>query len=159
MAREGSAGDPHFVVQQEAGVSSGALVRKVVTGSDPGAGVEFSVTVPAGKTWKLLAVSVALAQGITQTPLPILVLDDGTTVFAESLGSSVVQAVSTTTRYTWAPDLPLTGQIGATTNVRSTGALPKDLLLAAGYRVRSVTPGIGANSDYGVPALYVVEYG
>jgi hypothetical protein len=130
----------------------------VVTGTNPAANTEFSETVPTGQRWQLLAVTVSLAQGITQTPQPILVIDDGTTVLFESFGSSAAQAVSTTCRYTWAPGHPLTGQVGATTNVHSTGPLPRGLLLPAGYRVRSSTIGIGAATDYGAPTLFVVKF-
>jgi hypothetical protein len=128
-----------------------------VLGTNPAANAELAETVPAGSRWKLLAVSVALVQGATQTPQPILVIDDGTNVIFEGFGSSAAQAVSTTCRYTWAPGLTLTAQIGATTNVHSTASLPEGLILPAGYRIRTVTVGIGANSDYGAPTLLVDE--
>lgn len=132
---------------------------KVVTGADPAANAEIAVTVPAGKAWKLLAVSVALVQGATQTPQPILVIDDGTTTFFEGFGSSGAQAASTTCRYTWAPDLPLSAQVGSGSGVHATAPLPSGLVLPAGARVQTSTLGKGANTDYGVPALFVVEYG
>jgi len=52
----------------------------------------------------------------------------------------------------------LTGQIGTTPNVRSCGGLSDLLLLPTSYRVRTITPGIGANTNYGVPSIYVVEF-
>lgn len=130
-----------------------------LNGSDPAAGAEVSVTVPAGKHWHLISVSVALVQGATQTPQPILVIDDGTDVLFENFGSSTAQAVSTTCRYTWAEGLTLSGQVGATTNVHATAPLPAGLILGPGFRIRTSTLGIGANSDYGAPGLYYVEYG
>lgn len=128
-----------------------------INGTNPAANTEISETVPAGKAWLLKAVSVALVQGITQTPQPILVIDDGTDVVFESFGSSAAQAASTTCRYTWAPELSLTGQIGTGANIHSMAPLLEELVLPAGYRVRTVTLGIGANTDYGVPSLYVAE--
>lgn len=140
------------------GAHAGVLkTPKLVSGADPAANAEVSIVVPAGKYWYPLAISVALVQGITQTPQPILVIDDGTTTFFEAFGSSAAQAVSTTCRYTWAPQLTLTGQVGATTNVHSTAPLPRDLVLGPGFRITTNTLGKGANSDYGVPVLYVVE--
>lgn len=144
---------------QPPGNLSGLSVWKPVLAADPAAGGECTATVPAGKAWLLMSVSVQLVQGITDTPQPILVLDDGTNVFYEGVGSSAVQAVSTTTRYTWAPDNPLTGQVGATTNVHSTAPLPEGVVLLAGYRVRTNTIGITATGNYGVPVLYVCEFG
>lgn len=130
---------------------------KILTSTDPAANAEFSITL-AKAAW-LISVSVALVQGATQTPQPILVIDDGTTTFFEMFGSSAAQAVSTTCRYTWSGDVQLTGQVGATTNVHSMGPLPQNLVLPAGYRIRSSTLGLGANSDYGVAAAYVCELG
>jgi len=130
-----------------------------IPGTDVAANTEIAETVPAGKAWKLLSVSVALVQGATQTPLPILVIDDGTDVVFESFGASDAQSASTTCQYTWAPGLPLTAHVGATTNVHATGPLPEGLVLPAGWRIRTVTVGIGANSNYGVPSLLVVEHG
>ena len=134
---------------------SGALQ---INGTNVAANTEWSETVPTGYAYKLIAVSVALVQGITQTPQPLLVIDDGTDVIFESFGSTTAQAVSTTCRYTWGIGLPLTGLVGATTNVHSTGPLPEGLILPPGYRIRSSTIGIGANSDYGAPSLYVIRY-
>lgn len=129
----------------------------VVAGTNPAANTEITETVPAGKYWRLLAVSVSLVQGITQTPWPVLILDDGSTTLYESFSGSSAQAVSTTARHTWG--VGLTPAIaGATTNVHATGALPRDLLLGPGYRVRTATVGIGVNTDYGAPTLTVVEY-
>lgn len=138
--------------------SAGAAVRKVVQGGDPAANAEFSVTVPTGKIYALLAVRVVLVQGITQTPLPFLVLDDGTNIFAELPGSTAAQGASTTCTYTWAQDVLTTGQIGSTPSIRSLGAIPAGMILPAGYKVRSSTQGIGAATDYGIPNLHVVEY-
>lgn len=142
-----------------AGIPSTLSAIKRFAGTDPAANAEISETVPAGKTWSLLAVSVALVQGITQTPQPILIVDDGTNTILEIFGSSAAQAVSTTCRYTWAPGLTLSGQVGATTDVHSNAPLPRDLVLPPGYRIRTNTLGKGANTDYGTPSLYVVEFG
>lgn len=125
------------------------------TGADPAANTEVSDTVPAGQVWALIAVVIDLVQGITQTPQPILQIDDGTTVVAESVGSTAAQGASTTCRYAWGTGYTLTGQIGATPNIRSFAPLPFGLVLPAGYRIRTVTLGIGANTNYGAPRYLV----
>ena len=135
-----------------------AVTPQQFTGTNPAANTEITETVPAGTSWLLVSVTVALVQGITQTPQPILVIDDGVDVIYESFGSSAAQAVSTTCQYTWAPGHTLSGQVGATTNVLSVAPLPAGLILPAGFRIRTSTVGIGANSDYGAPSLVYVEY-
>lgn len=154
MAARGSSGDPFYIATS--GVSTySSVTRKVITGSDPAANTEFSVTVPASTTYKLLAVTVSLVQGATQTPQPSLLIDDGTNPVVQILGASSAQNASVTTRYTWAPGNTLTAGGAATV---ANAPLPADLVLPAGYRVTSSTAGIGANSNYGAPALLVVEY-
>lgn len=142
------------------GVTSSLSQLFQQNGSDPAAGAEFSVTVPAGKTWELLAVSVQLVQGLTQTPQPILVIDDGgADVVYEAFGASAAQAASTTARYNWAPGLGLSALVGTTPNIHATAPLPSGLLLPEGFRISSATLGIGANTNYGAPGLLVVQYG
>lgn len=137
---------------------SNIVAYKRIVGADPAAGAECNDAVPANKSWVLLAYLVDMVQGITQTPQPILQIDDGANVIHESLGCSAAQGASTTCRYIWAPDYTLTAQIGATPNIRSFAPLAA-MIIGAGYRVRTVTLGIGANSNYGAPVLYVAELG
>jgi hypothetical protein len=80
-------------------------------------------------------------------------------VLYEFPGSTTVQAISTTTRYTWAAGFAaITGQLGLTTAVRSVAALPSGLILSPGWRINTLTVGIGGNSDYGAPKITVVEF-
>lgn len=130
-----------------------------LTGTDPAANTEISETVAAGKGYELLSISVACVQGITQTPQPILVLKDAAgKIIYENFGSSAVQAVSTTCQYTWAPNLTLSAQVGATTNVHSTSPIPLGFILLPGYTITTNTIGKGANTDYGAPILYVARF-
>lgn len=131
---------------------------KVVVGADPAANTEFSITVPAFEWWELLAVSVALVQGITDTPLPRLRITDGANTLLVSHGSTAAQAVSTTCQYTWAAGggAP-SGQVGATTAVSSQGGLPRGLKLPPGSVISSLTAGLGANSNYGAPVAIVIK--
>jgi hypothetical protein len=140
------------------GLPSNIVAYKRIAGTNPGAGVECSDIVPTDKFWIVLAYTVQLVQGVTQTPLPILVFDDGTNTIFESPGTTTAQGASTTAQYTWGPDMLISGQIGATPNIRSVGCL-SPILLKAGFHVKTVTLGIGAGSDYGAPSIYVAELG
>jgi hypothetical protein len=128
-----------------------------VVGSDPAANTEFSQTVPAGELWLLLSVSVALVQGATQTPQPVLTITDGTNTIYQSYGATGAQAVSTTCQYNWAVGLTLAALVGATTGVKAVAPLPADLLLEAGSVIASSTVGKGANSNYGAPVFRVLK--
>lgn len=132
-------------------------IAKLVLGTDPAANVEISETVPAAKAWELIAFTVVLVQGATQTPLPSLVIDDGTTAYLTVPGASAALNASVTSRFTWAQGQPLTGGAALTIN---TAPLPPGvrLILPAGYRIKTSTSGIGANSNYGAPTLSIIEY-
>lgn len=134
-------------------------VRKVITGTNPAANTEVYQTVPAGKYWGLVAVTVSLAQGLVQTPQPILrIANKAGNVVYESFGASSAQAFSTTCLYTWAPGLPLSAPVGTLTDVHATAPLPEGLVLPPYYRITTNTLGKGANSDYGAPVFFVVEF-
>lgn len=132
---------------------------KTVTIANPGAGNDWSFLVPAGKWWFLYAVYAVLTQGLTQTPQPLLQLDDGTNLWMESTGSTAAQAVSTTCAYSWAPNMLLTGQVGAGANVHSNAPIPDSLVIPGGYHIKSSTIGIGANSVWSAIRAMVAELG
>lgn len=133
------------------------VTYKRVTGINPAANTELSDAVPANKIWIVLSYFVQLVQGITQTPQPILQFDDGASVFWESVGSTAAQAASTTCSYTWSHTYASpSAQFSTGANVRAFAPLSQIPLLA-GYHIKSSTLGIGANSDYGAPQLYVAE--
>lgn len=139
--------------------SAGAAPRyRSITGVNPAANTELSDVVPAGKWWWLLSVTVSLVQGATQTPLPTLQIDDGTNNIFASQGSTTAMTASTTAQFTWGVGLVLTGLVGTTPNIVSQGALGEFLFLGPGFHIKTLTAGIGANTDYGAFQYYVCEF-
>lgn len=139
--------------------SPGAQPRyKSVAGINPAANTELSDVVPAGKWWWLLSVTVSLVQGATQTPLPVLQIDDGTTNIYSSAGATTAMTASTTAQFTWGVGLVVSALIGATPNIVATAPLPEFLVLGPGFHIKTLTAGIGANSDYGAFQYYVCEF-
>jgi hypothetical protein len=121
-------------------------------------GITISTTTQGtnAKAWLLLSVSVQLVQGATQTPWPSLIIDDGATTVFQAFSGTAAMSVSTTTQHTWAPNLPAVGSAASTIN---TGPLPYGFLLSSGWRIRTSTTGLGANSNYGAPSYFVCELG
>lgn len=133
------------------GAASKVPVLATTVTADPAANAEVaSLVVPAGELWEPILYTVNLVQGATQTPWPALVIDDGTNVLAQILSGTAAQSASVTTRHTWGRGMIVAGSAGG---AASQGSLPAGLLLPAGYRLRTLTGGIGANTDYGVARL------
>jgi len=99
---------------------------------------------------------VQMVQGATQTPWPSLIIDDGANIIYQAFCGTAAISAATTTQCTWAPNLPALGSAASTAN---TGPLPAGLVLPSGYRIRTSTTGIGANSNYGAPSYLVCELG
>jgi hypothetical protein len=140
-----------FAGQLTSGRNMGALT---VTGGVTGLTITTTVGGDDGRPWLLYSVSVECAQGATQTPWPSLVIDDGTNVLFRGFSGTAAMSAGTTTQHTWAPGLPA---VGSAASVANTGPLPEGLVLPPGYRIRTLTTGIGANTNYGAPVLMVAE--
>lgn len=132
--------------------SGGALGQPAVTGAttsgtDPAAGAEASVTVPAGDNWTLTSALISLVTDATVANRRVhLIIDDGTTTVLNLVGS-VDQAASLTVVYSWTAG----GNDSAAVRdgVLNLGQLPTDLRLLPGWRIRTLTTGLQAGDNYG----------
>jgi hypothetical protein len=144
-----------------AGPLKGPPTRRVVTATtDPAAGAEVAAAdfvVAASKIWVVKSFTVSLVQGATQTPLPALAWDDGTTILGSIPGATAALSVSTTARFTWTIGWRQAATAGAALTA-NTAPLPDPLILPAAYRLSTVTAGIGANSNYALASAVVDEY-
>lgn len=131
---------------------------KVVTGADPAAGAEISVTAPNGKSWDLLAVKFTLVtSAAVANRRPALALDDGTTEWYR-WRTGVDQAASLTRSYNFLHSLSAEADRSATFG-EMYEPLEDELLLGPGSRIKTVTDALQAGDNYGAPVLFVVEYG
>ena len=142
-----------WVNQSEPVVGGGRL--KVITGADPAAGAEFTVTVPTNRMWKLLSVRclfVAAAGGGTRKPH--LVLNDGSNDFADYPPTDGADA-SQSLFFMFAP-------LGAASPSNSDNDLmvniPGNLSLPEGFVIKSLTEGFAGGDNWATPFLFVEEY-
>jgi len=127
---------------------------RIVIGDDPAAGVEISVTVPGGRFWEILAVTLTLVTDATAANRrPTLLIDDGTTVALRSL-SRADQTASITGRLCWAD---FGNTVGTTGGTEQQVSLPAGLVVAPGWRIRSSTDLLQAGDNYAAPLLWVRE--
>lgn len=125
-----------------------------ITGTDPAAGVEISETVPTNARWRLISFRALLAtDGTVTNRSPFLMIDDGATICAAGPAASS-QVASQSLNHTWATY----GAAGATGSPLYGGFLPLDLVLPAGFRIRTQTTSLQAGDNWGAPQLLVEEW-
>ena len=129
-------------------------IATVVTGSDPAAGAEISVTVPAGEIWRVISARATLVSDATvANRTASLTFDDGTSVYFGS--GTFAQTASQTGVYNWGNSL---GAEDTTVLLALTQTIPQGLLLTAGSRIRTVTTSIQAGDNWSAPVIYVEKY-
>lgn len=136
----------------------GNFQQKVIETAAPAAGAESITTVPAGKYWRVASFYAALTTDATvATRHPTIVIDDGTNVVLRLLATSVGIAASLTVAFT----AVASGAGGAsiTGTVLGSVALPDPsvLILAPGWRIRTLTANIAAGDQWGIARLVVQE--
>jgi hypothetical protein len=132
----------------------GAGRLRSVTGTDPAAGAEASDTVPAGLRWRLITYQITLVtSAVVNARNPSLIIDDGANIVHQS-GANATTPASTTARYLWGAGV---GAFGSTGNGNQ-GALPDNLTLPGGFRLRTSTALIDAGDNYGAPQFLVEEF-
>jgi len=128
--------------------------QHVVIGDDPAAGNEPLTVVPGGRSWVLLAYTIALVTDATVINRhPELLIDDGTTAYCR-IGTGAAQAASITGRYNYAVGL---GTFYSASNILTHGLPSPPLKLPGGHRIRFSTVNLQAGDNYGAPILYVEE--
>jgi hypothetical protein len=131
----------------------GPANMRSITGTDPGAGVEISETVPTGARWRLLALRASLVTDVTVANREAAItFDDGALVYAE-FASGANQAASLTRQYTASRQ----GVRGAAASATSILIAIPDLWLPAGHRIRTSTTAIVAGDNWSAPQLLVEE--
>lgn len=122
-----------------------AVTYEIRTLAAPGAGNEFTFTVPTGEIWLLHAIHAQfVASAAVANRTPTLIVDDQTTTSARFSDGAVITAGSTV-EITWSP-------VGAFSSPANSAVimanLYDDLILQSGWRVRSLTQNLDAGDAY-----------
>lgn len=127
---------------------------RVVAGSDPAAGAEISETVQSRSRWRLLSLIATLVTDATVvTRIPSIVQDDSANIFVRDPMATGVGA-SQTKIFSWS----IKGAGTEQTNTIETAPLSDDVILLRNFRLRTVTEGLQAGDNWGVPRFMVEEW-
>lgn len=110
----------------------------------PAAGADFVYTVPGSIRVRITSLSALLTTAVAAANrLPSIIIDDGANVVA-MIPSGNTQAASLAEQYTWADSCPQ----AALFDNKVIAPLPSNLILKAGWRVRSNTTAIQAADQW-----------
>jgi hypothetical protein len=125
-----------------------------ITGTDPAAGQEISVTVPTNALWLILGLRAVLVTDATAiTRVPRFVISDGTNVIYESEPNTFTGASVTM------PQVTGNGLgFGGLANYVRHHPLPTRLLLRGGFQIQTITAFLQAGDDWGPPQILVEEW-
>ncbi|GIV04115.1 MAG: hypothetical protein KatS3mg015_2945 [Fimbriimonadales bacterium] len=125
----------------------------VASDTNPSAGSEATVTIPAGSVRRIVSVQFTLVTSATAANRRVVVIvDDGTNELFR-VASPTDQTASITGRYSFVPGLggsPSYQAVAASNNVCILPG-PPGLALLPGYRIRTTTNNLQAGDDYAAP--------
>jgi hypothetical protein len=132
------------------------VVPRVITGTDPAAGVAISESVPSGAIWEPLSIAALLVTDATvATRRPVLTVGDAFTLYG-ALTASDVATASQTKRFTWAVGAPMSAAGAGGINVHQ--ALPAGLFMDSAHVIRITAENLQAADDFGAPTFIVREF-
>lgn len=125
-----------------------------ITGTNPAANTEITETVPAGALWRLLGTRFQLVTDANvANRTATLIVDDGTNTIWQA-DANATQAAGVTRNYNFFPWSTLPTAAGT----EIFGFVPPNMLLQAGFRIRTSTANIQVTDNYGAPILLVEEW-
>jgi hypothetical protein len=129
-------------------------VLRAVPITAPAAGADVVVTVPGGVIWLVQSfIGTLTTSAVVATRAPALLVDDST-VTTMRLPAAATQAASLIVTYTWADVNPVSAApVGAGTM----SSLPVDLIVPAGWRLRTSTLNIDVSDTWTSVAVMVEE--
>lgn len=134
---------------------SGRGSVRSISGTNPGANGEISETVPTNTMWRLIGFHFQLVTDANvATRRVILVIDDGSATLMR-VEAPTSQAASQTRNYSW---LSGQGSAGTSQVIDMEQALPTDLYLPQGFRIRTETDNLQVGDDFGAPRIFVEEW-
>src|SRR3990167_10849827 len=141
-----------FDTMDDSVIPDGALTS--VTGTNPAAGAEISETVPTNARWKIRALRVSLVADANVANRTVeIVIDDGANEILRLQDRTAITAGQTISEQASAFSV-LPADI-ATVHYF---ALPQDMKLEQGWRIRTETTNLQVGDNYSAPTLIVEEW-
>lgn len=125
------------------------------TSADPAAGVEVSITVPIGETWRIIAINFTLVTGaVAGNRFVHIKLENSGTVAAEIITSNS-QIISSTVRYNARENV---ADVTQSDNGVQLLDLPSNFLLTEGERIITATTNLNALDNFSAMTVMIEKY-
>ena len=129
------------------------MIRSV-SGTDPAAGAELTITVPQTAEWRILGLRFVLVTDATAVNRQVdLVIDDGANIVLQ-IEAPALHGASGTRGYNYAPGFPARALLTAEFIL----PLPVGARLGCRWRIRTVTVNLQAADNFGSAFLWVEEW-
>ncbi len=124
-------------------------------GSVPSAGAEAVLTVPSGEVWYVVSAYVSLVTASTagNRSRALDVLTPSAAIAAEEVGNGQAQTASTTLVTTWTAGV---GGMAVAGTGTVTAPLPSDLILGAGWQLKTRTVNLAGGDQYSALTALVI---
>jgi hypothetical protein len=133
----------------------GAGALRSITGTTPAAGAEISETVPTGARWELIAFMATLTcSGTVANRIPLLLLDDGTNVYARGIVNDT-QTAGQVHSHGWAQGY---STMAGSSNAVTANSLPVNNRLGSGHRIRTLVTTLQAGDQWSAVQYLVREW-
>lgn len=140
---------------QQVDLRPGGGKLTTVVGANPGAGNEFSVTVPAGELWKLHSIAFVFNPSA-------VVGNRFVKVSITSFGQEILEITPTAYQVTGGEYDFWIGEFGTTQygkfDIAVQSSLPTGLVVGPGGIIQSFTDTIDAGDDYSAPIIHIEKY-
>jgi len=141
-----------------AGKAEGIGFIRLIPIANPSAATEWSITVPPKARWKLRAIRYTFTAGSTTGRTPGLVIDDGGSNVIFSGAPSANTDTVTTAIIQIYPNSQYYSRLNAAGTAYQNFYATPDIILPAGYRIRSSTTGITGTDQHSGIFLEVEEW-
>lgn len=130
---------------------------RVVAVADPAVATDFIIPVPAGRLWKLIAMTMIFATdaNVANREVALILREPGAAVYWVA-GSTEIQTASLSLRHSAGAGLPIVGR-SRSTLAEILIPLPAGLFLAEGHSIGSLTSAIQAGDQFSDLRLSVEE--
>lgn len=138
----------------ESSIEGGGYVR-TISGTQPGAGADFSETVPTGARWELLRVYNFLVAAVGGVNRAVYLEPIGNANLTAATMPAATQAAATTGNYTWGQNLPT---LADAANAFYQSSVPAVCILNAADSFRAATFNLAAGDQWNIPRYVVREW-